>query len=88
MTLRLERDVGGSGPEHRWARWRVVDDAGRLVGFVTEDREWLGHGYAASSYDAAHNPTGAAFKADWRGEGFTTPREALDALAQHTEECA
>jgi hypothetical protein len=66
-----------------WARWEVLDAAGQLVGFVAEDREWLGHTYGPAVYEVAHNPTGEAFGALWRSEGHATPQEALAALAAH-----
>ena len=66
-----------------WAGWEVLDAAGQLVGFVFEDHEWLGHAYGPATYDVAHNPTGEGFKALWRSEGHSTPREALAALAAH-----
>jgi hypothetical protein len=66
-----------------WARWHVLDAAGELVGFVVEDHEWLGDTYGPATYEVAHNPTGEAFGALWRGEGPATPQEALAALVAH-----
>lgn len=68
-----------------WARWRVVDETGALVGLVAEDREWLGHTYGPPTFDAAHNPTGAPWAALWRSEGHPTPMVALAALLDHLE---
>jgi hypothetical protein len=66
-----------------WGRWRVTDSDGQLVGFVSEQHEWLGHTYGPATYDAIHNPTGAHFQARWRSESYATPRLALDALDEH-----
>jgi hypothetical protein len=66
-----------------WERWRVTDADGAMVGFVAEYHEWLGHTYSPATYHAIHNPTGQNFKALWRGEGYETPREALEALSEH-----
>lgn len=81
--LVLDRDLPGTGPDRRWARWRVLDGAEALVGFVSEDRPWLGHTYGPSEYYVAHNPSGKPFAASWRAEGFPSPGEALGALADH-----
>jgi hypothetical protein len=79
VALRMVRDPDG---RQGWARWRVF--AGRqLVGFVAEDREWLGDDFGAATYLAVHNPSGAAFGGLWRAEGFKTPEAALEALARH-----
>lgn len=66
----------------QWARFRVVDDAGP-VGFVAEDRDWLGHTYGPPTYSAVHNPSGEEFGALWRSDGHPTPAEALAALVDH-----
>jgi hypothetical protein len=74
--LRMTRESGG---RQGWARWRVLNDDDELVGFVAEDREWLG----PPSYMAVHSPTGGAFEAPWKAEGFNTPRAAFEALRRH-----
>ncbi|MPY95871.1 MAG: hypothetical protein GEV08_23295 [Acidimicrobiia bacterium] len=66
-----------------WDRWLVIDDTGERVGIVAEHHEWLGHTYGPSTYTAVHNPTGEHFKALWSEQGFESPRQALDALAEH-----
>jgi hypothetical protein len=66
-----------------WARWRVLDAAGELVGLVVEDREWLGHTWGEPRYDAVHNPTDEEFGALWVSRGHPTPKAALDALVTH-----
>ncbi len=84
MSLYLERDVEGTGPEHRWGRWRVLDsDDDALVGFVAEEREWLGDTYGPSRYYVAHNPSGEAYGSLWRAEDLPSPTDALGALADH-----
>ena len=77
--FRLVRDLG---PRRDWARWKVLEGE-QLVGFVAEDREWLGDTFGPASYMAVHNPTGAAFGALWKAEGLDTPRAALEALRRH-----
>lgn len=86
--LTLERDLDPASPAVRisgWAKWRVVDEAGGLVGFVVEEREWLGHTYGPATFTAVHNPTGEDFGALWRAEGLASPAEALGALVSYLE---
>src|SRR5229473_687241 len=46
--LLLERTESQHG--ELWARWRVVDEVGALVGTVVEEREWLGHAYGTPTF--------------------------------------
>lgn len=78
-VLHLERTEGQSMTG--WARWRVLDAGGVLVGFVFEHHEWLGHAYGPATYEAVCNPTGEDYRALWRGEAHDSPQEALAALA-------
>jgi hypothetical protein len=68
-----------------WARWRVVDAAGVLVGTVVEERQWLGHAYGPPFFTVAHNPTGGQWAALWTSSGHPSPMVALSALADHLE---
>jgi hypothetical protein len=68
-----------------WARWRVVDEVGALVGTVVEEREWLGHAYGTPTFSVAHNPTGAQSEAMWTSSGHPSPMVALSALVDHLE---
>lgn len=70
---------------HGWAQWEVRDEAGALVGFVAEERDFA-DGAGPASYLAVHNPTGEGWGALWRSEGHTTPWLAMAALAEHLEE--
>jgi Domain of unknown function (DUF4158) len=81
VTLHLERRLTGTGPEHRWARWDVLDDAGAVVGLVVEEREWLGYRYGPSTYTVAENAGDVPCGARWRSEGHSTRTAALEALA-------
>jgi hypothetical protein len=85
---RLEREPESTSSAVRisgWARWRVLDAAGQLVGRVVEDREWLGHTWGEPRYDAAHNPTDEDFGALWVSRGHPTPKAALAALTAHLD---
>ena len=64
-----------------WASWRVLSGE-ELVGFVAEDRQWLGHTFGPSSYGAVQNPGCVPFGARWKAEGFATPRAGLEALGR------
>ena len=68
-----------------WARWRVVDEAGALVGSVVEAREWLGHAYGPPTCTVAHDPTGGQGEAAWTSPGYPSPMVALAALVDHLE---
>lgn len=69
-----------------WARWRVVDEAGALVGTVVEAREWLGHACGPPTFTVAHNPTGRqGAAAAWVSSGHPSPMVALASLADHLE---
>ena len=68
-----------------WARWRVVDEAGVLVGTVVEEREWLGHAYGLPTFTVAHNPTGGQWAAAWNSSGHPSPMMALAELVDHLE---
>jgi hypothetical protein len=68
-----------------WARWRVVNEAGVLVGTVVEERQWLGHAYGPPSFTVAHNPTGGHWAALWASPGHPSPMVALAALVDHLE---
>lgn len=68
-----------------WARWRVVDGAGALVGTVVEERQWLGHAYGPPTFTVAHNPTAGQWAAGWASSGHPSPMAALAALADHLE---
>jgi hypothetical protein len=68
-----------------WARWRVVDQAGALVGTVVEERDWLGNAYGPPTFTVAHNPTGGQWAAAWTSSGHPSPLAALAALADHLE---
>lgn len=85
--MRLQRIVQADDrPEwDRWARFEARDGAGGRVGFVVEEREWLGHTYGPATFTAVHNPTGEAWGARWRSEGHATAAEALAALAEHLD---
>jgi hypothetical protein len=69
----------------RWARWRLVDEAGGLVGVVVEERDWLGHAYGPPYFTVAHNPTGGQWAALWASSGHPSPMVALAALVDHLE---
>jgi hypothetical protein len=68
-----------------WARWRVVDKSGALVGTVVEEREWLGHAYGPPTFTVAHKPTGGQWAAGWTSSGHPSPMAALAALVDHLE---
>ena len=68
-----------------WARWRVVDEAGALVGSVVEAREWLGHACGPPTFTVAHNPTGGQGAAAWVSSGHPSPMLSLAALVDHLE---
>ena len=68
-----------------WARWRVVDEAGALVGTVVEERQWLGHAYGPPTFTVAHNPTGGQWAAGWTSSGHPSPMLSLAALVDHLE---
>src|SRR5947199_3222486 len=79
IVLRLVRLIDERTP---WASWRVLSGE-ELVGFVAEDRQWLGHTFGPSSYGAVQNPGCVPFGARWKAEGFATPRAGLEALGRH-----
>ncbi|MEJ2860559.1 hypothetical protein [Actinomycetospora flava] len=57
----------------------MVNVDGRWVGWVFDERPWLGHRHGARSWSAAwreHDDTAAR----WRGEGYGTRAAALAAL--------
>jgi hypothetical protein len=81
--LLLERT--GSQDVALRARWRVVDEAGLLVGVVVEERQWLGHAYSPPMFTAAHDPTGGQWAAAWASSGHPSPMVALAALVDHLE---
>ena len=68
-----------------WARWRVVNEAGLLVGVVLEERRWLGHSYGPPSFTVAHNPAVEQWAAAWASSGHPSPMAALAALVDHLE---
>ena len=68
-----------------WARWRVVDEVGALVGTVVEAREWLGHACGPPTFTVAHNPTGGQGAALWASSGHSSPMLSLAALVDHLE---
>lgn len=81
--LRLERTESQGGP--LWARWRVFDEAGALVGTVVEERQCLGHAYGPPTFTVAHDPTGGQWAALWASPGHPSPMVALAALIDHLE---
>jgi hypothetical protein len=68
-----------------WARWRVVDEAGALVGTVVEERGWLGHAYGPPTFMVALNPTAGQWTAGWTSSGHPSPMLSLAALVDHLE---
>jgi len=68
-----------------WARWRVVDEAGAVVGTVIGQRKWLGHAHDRPTFTVAHDPTGGQREAAWTSAGHPSPTLAVAALAGHLE---
>jgi hypothetical protein len=68
-----------------WARWRVVDETGDLVGLVVEERAWLGQAYGPPTFAVVHNPSGGDVPARWRSDGHPTPMVALASLVDRLE---
>ena len=66
------------------AAWRVVDEAGALVGTVIGQRRWLGHAHRPT-FTVAHDPTGGQREALWASAGHPSPTLALAALVDHLE---
>lgn len=75
--VEIDADPGG------WGRWEVVDDAGQVIGLVTERREWSGHDHGPAAYDVACRPDPMPAPACWSSQDHGTVTAALDALTRH-----
>ena len=65
------------------AAWRVVDEAGALVGTVIGQRQWLGHAHGRPTFTVAHDPTGGQPVAAWASPGHPSLMVALAELVDH-----
>jgi hypothetical protein len=65
-----------------WRRWQVLGPDGPL-GYVHEERAWLGGGHGPPYYNVAHNPEARPFRNLWRSTGHSTPKKAMQALLEH-----
>ncbi len=67
-----------------WAQFHLLDDGGRTVGAVYEDRQWANDdNYGAVRYLVVHNPRLTVGDTCWRSEGHATVPEAVHALEKH-----
>lgn len=60
----------------------TVEVDGRCVGWVGDERRWLGHTHGDRRWSAAWREVDDRH-ARWRTEGHHTRRAAVDALVQH-----
>jgi hypothetical protein len=67
------------------AAWRVVDEAGAVVGIVIGQPKWLGRAHDRPTFTVAHNPTGGQREAAWTSAGHPSPTLAVAALVDHLE---
>jgi len=67
------------------AAWRVVDEAGALVGTVIGQRKWLGHAHGRPTFTVADDPTGGEREDAWTSAGHPSPTLAVAALVDHLE---
>ena len=67
------------------AAWRVVDEAGAVVGTVIGQRRWLGHAHDRPTFTVAHDPTWGQREAAWTSPGHPSPTLAVAALVDHLE---
>jgi hypothetical protein len=65
-----------------WRRWQVLGPDGPL-GYVHEERAWLGGSFGSPYYVVVHNPAARPFKSLWRSGGHATPKKAMQALLEH-----